>query len=284
VVHDKRLFSLPGDGPPAERYRDFVASRPGLRDLLAGATMVEDDFHAYAHLSYRSERYAERGWVLTGDAAAFLDPFYSPGLDHLAMSVYAAVDLVADDLETIGDETGAATAEARLKDRLATHNGRFLRSYRRWLEALYLGKYEILGDAELTACAYLVDTALYYLGIVTPVYRQPASLANPTFGLDNRQSRVAWRLMRFFNRRLNRMARQRRALGTYGRKNAGWRKLGPPPNLGRGAVPMLLHGFALWARLEAGHALRRLVHGRRDLSAPIPRTGGAAVSPPPAAG
>jgi len=281
LVYDKRLFSPPGDGSAEQRCRDFMTSRPGLRELLAAARMVDGDFHAYSHLPYRSERYAGRGWMLMGDAAAFLDPLYSPGLDHLAMSVYAGVELLADDLEAAAAAPHAVQRlDERLDERLEAHNGLFRRSYQRWLEALYLGKYEILGDAELTACAYMVDTALYYLGIVTPIYRNPQALGNPSFGLESRSSRSAWRLMRFFNRRLNRIARQRRAVGTYGRRNAGWRMLGPPPNLGRGAVSMLLHGLALWARLEAGHAAARLLHGRHDLSAPVAPPGSATPASP----
>ena len=267
LVHHKELFEPPGDGRLAERYRDFVTSRPGLAEILAPATMAEDDFHAYAHLPYRTSRYAGPGWALVGDAASFMDPYYSPGLDHLAMSVVATVDLVAEDL-------AGRLGEGELAERVAEHDRRFRRSYDRWLEALYLGKYELMGDAELTACAYLVDTALYYLGIVTPIYRHPAALANPAFGLPIPQSTIAWRLMHGFNRRMNRLARLRRTTGRYGRRNAGWRKIGPSPDLGHRALPILAAGLALWLRLEARSAgdyvLHRLRRGRPDLSRPVP--------------
>ena len=266
LVHHKELFTPPGEGGLAERYRDFVTSRPGLAEILAPATMDEDDFHAYAHLPYRTSRYAGPGWALVGDAASFMDPYYSPGLDHLSMSVFATVDLVADDL-------AGRLGEQELDERVAEHDRRFRRSYDRWLEALYLGKYELMGDAELTACAYLVDTALYYLGIVTPIYRRPAALANPSFGLPIRRSEIAWRLMRRFNRRMNRLARLRRRTGRYGRNNAGWRLIGPSPGLGVRALPMLTAGLALWLRLEAQHLadylLHRLRRGRPDLSRPV---------------
>ena len=44
------------------------------------------------------------GWALVGDAAAFLDPYYSPGLDHAAFSVEASVALVIADAG--GDNEG----------------------------------------------------------------------------------------------------------------------------------------------------------------------------------
>jgi hypothetical protein len=202
------------------------------------------------------------GWALVGDAAAFLDPFYSPGLDHVAMSAWATARLVAADLAGELDAAG-------LERRVETHNARFARSYRRWLEALYLGKYELFGDAELTACAFLVDTALYYLGIVTPVYADREALANPSFGLENRSALWAYRLMRLFNRRMNRIARLRRATGRYGRGNTGRRLLGPVPELGRGALPMLVAGLRLWLLLEAGHLRSRLTHRGADLTRPV---------------
>ena len=142
LVHDREIFPLPGEGSLAERYRAHVTGQPGLAELLAGAEMVDGDFLAYRHLPYRSTRYAGRGWALVGDAAGFMDPYYSPGLDHLSMSAWATARLVADELA--GRLDGPA-----LDRRLAEHDRRFLRSYRRWLDALYLGKYELMGDAEM---------------------------------------------------------------------------------------------------------------------------------------
>lgn len=276
LVYDKQLFQPPGTGSAEERYRDFLTTWPGLDELLADATPVTGDFNAYRHLPYLARQYMAPGWALVGDAAAFLDPFYSPGLDHVAMSAYATARLLAADLS---GELGRQGDRA-LEERIDLHNERFQRSYGRWLRALYQGKYEIFGDAELTACAYLVDTALYYLGIVHPVYKDRESLANPTFGLEIRSATLAYRLMHLFNRRLNHIARYRRASGRYGRKNAGWRKLGRPPGLGADVVPMLVSGFALWLRLEVRHLwLRRVVDRLRpgrsarrrvDLSEPVP--------------
>lgn len=288
LVHDKRLFDLPGEGPREERYRAFLRSRPGLGAMLADAEPVEGDYHGYRHLPYVSRRYMEPGWALVGDAGSFLDPFYSPGLDHAAMSAYATARLLAADLAgelADGGSDGAAVPDKALEERVALHNRRFQRSYGRWLRALYQGKYEIFGDAELTACAYLMDTALYYLGIVHPVYKDRETLANPAFGLENRSSTVAYRLLRCFNLRLNRIARYRRASGRYGRRNSGWRKLNRPPGLGAAVLPMLASGVALWAKLEVGHlwhrqVVDRLGIGRRarrarnaDLSRPVPAVG-----------
>lgn len=263
VVWDKRLFTLPAGDGLADRYRRFLASRPGLRELIAEARLDTDDIHSYGHLPYTTTRYADRGWALVGDAAGFLDPYYSPGLDHAAISIWATARLVEDDLAGRLDD-GALGA------RLELHNERFLRSYRRWLEALYLGKYEIFGDAELTAAAYMVDTALYYMGVVTPVHRSIENLQDPVFGRSHAAAELIWRGLRGFNRRMNRLARFRRAVGSYGRRNAGWRRLTGPPGLRLAALPMLGRGLKLWLAAELDFLGHRLRHGvPDDLDRPI---------------
>ncbi|MDX1631286.1 MAG: tryptophan 7-halogenase, partial [Thermoanaerobaculia bacterium] len=87
VVWDKSLFELPEGEGLEERYRRFVLGHPGVREILAPATPVPDDFRAYSHLPYTTDRYMDRGWALLGDAASFLDPYYSAGLDHASISV-----------------------------------------------------------------------------------------------------------------------------------------------------------------------------------------------------
>ena len=272
LVYDKRHFQLPGQGALRQRFEDFIRSHPGLGELVAPAELAGESFGAYQHLPYRSRQYMDRGWALLGDAAAFLDPYYSPGLDHAAISIVATLDVVVDDLEGRFDETPEApsgSAKGSLDQRIRRHNGDFARSYPRWLEALYLDKYELLGDAELVACAFLFDTAMYHLGVVTPVYLDPTALANPLFGPDSRSSGLAYRIMAAFNRRLVGLARFRRRVGTYGRLNTGHSIASRTFGLGAGSIRPLLFALRLWLRLE----------GQR-LSQPLRRLLGRAPSPP----
>ncbi len=270
LVYDRELFELDGDGDLEERYRRFVTQQPGLRELLAGAVIEEKDCRGASHLAYRSDRYADRGWALVGDAAAFIDPLYSPGLDFVAMSTWATARLIDDELSGRLEGAGQLDGSA-LEGRLSEHNDRFRRSYRCWFEALYQGKYELLGDAELTAAAFLFDTAMYYLGVVSPVYKDVENLANPVFGLPTGGSRWAHRIMSAFNRRLNRLARFRRRAGSYGRRNAGWRLGAKSPGLGGEALPMLRQGLRIWLRIEREYLFYRLLHRRLDLTMPVSR-------------
>ncbi len=255
LVYNKDLFQLPGDGSLRDRYQSFLKQRAGLGELLAGAEIDGDDFMAYSHLPYKTSRYMDRGWAMIGDAAAFLDPYYSPGLDHAAISIYATARLIGRDL-------GCELDDAALDAALGQHNEEFRRSYDRWLEALYLGKYELMGDAELIASAFLVDTSLYYLGVVTPVFKDQESMANPIFGLALPQAKWAYRLMRAFNRRLQGLARHRRRAGTYGRGNLGRRTYCQAFNVGpAGSLGPLVQGLRIWGRLERERFFHLLRHG-----------------------
>ena len=258
VVYHKELAPLAGDGSLRQRYERFVRSRPGLGQLLAEATVAADDFMAYGHLPYKTSRYMDRGWALVGDAAAFNDPFYSPGLDHVAIASFATARLIEGDLAGRLDDAALDVA-------ITTHNGNFLRSYDRWLAALYLGKYELMGDAELLASAFLVDTSLYYLGVVTPICKDPEVLVNPVFGLSLPQAKIAYRLTRAFKRRLVGLARHRRRVGTYGRRNVGWRLYCQAFDVGpTGSLKPLCQGLAIWLRLEAQRAWHLLCYGWRQ--------------------
>ena len=265
LVYNKDIVQMEPGRRPRDTYRDFILSRPGLRDLVAGATLIEDDLLALTHLPYKTSRYMEPGWALVGDAAAFIDPYYSPGLDFGSISVYATAKLIADDL-------GERLDGAALPKRIAAHNDAFVRSYDRWISALYADKYELMGDAELTACAFLVDTSLYYLGMVGPVYGNPDVLRNPTFGPPIHAATVAYRVMRFFNRRLLHIARFRRQVGTYGRRNAEWRLYVRAFGTKHRVLGPLLRGARLWLRLELEYLVHRIFKGRVEVSRPVPAT------------
>ena len=262
VVYNKELFELPAGKTVKEQYERFVRSRPGLRQLVAEAGL-DDDFMALRHLPYRSEKYMDLGWALVGDSASFIDPYYSPGLDHAAISIYSTLELLERDL---GE---SPIDEGELKQEIARHNKDFEVSYHQWLGALYDGKYEILGDAELTRCAFLMDTGLYYAAVVSSIERDLGSLTNPMFG-NIPPSKVAYRSMRWFNQRLLKLARFRRRAGTYGRANVGRRHLSKAFKTGpAAAVRPIGTALVIWLKIELERMLYGLRHGKVDVSSPV---------------
>jgi len=265
LVYDKSLYQLPPGGPLIEQFRAFLAAQPGLRELLADAELDADDFRSYAHLPYCSRQYMDRGWALLGDAASFMDPYYSPGLDHASISAYATARMVEDDLR------GRLDTEIALQAAVDDHNDRFERSYGRWIQALYIGKYELFGDAELTGAEFLLDTAMYYMGCVTPIHEDMEMLRHPLFGQPIWQTAAAWSFMSFYHQRMVHLARRRRRLGCYGRRNAGWRLLVRTAGIGRaGALDMLKAGLKVWLGAELHTLWQRILHGDLDPSEPLP--------------
>ena len=242
IVFHRDLHQFSSGGTPREQYLDFLRHHPGLRELTENAQPVEADFRSYAHLPYRTSQYAAPGWALVGDAAHFLDPYLSPGLDHAAVSVGATVRVLAEALNGLDD--GA------LQSLIDRHNEQLTRSYLQSMDALYLGKYEIFGDAELVRASYLLDTSLYYLGVVGPAYDDPTSLEVPILGLDNRGARSAYRFMRLYNRRLAHIAARRHRAGRLGERNVGMRRFRGSFGLKGDALKVFAEGLRLWLAAE----------------------------------
>jgi flavin-dependent dehydrogenase len=88
-----------------ETYQEEVEGCPGVKTRLANATRTTGYF-ATKDFSYRSRQVAGDGWVLVGDAFAFLDPLYSSGVLFALRSGELAADAIVEGLAK-GDTSGA---------------------------------------------------------------------------------------------------------------------------------------------------------------------------------
>ena len=255
LVYDTRLFSPPVSGTISERLRTHFMAHPVGRVILANATAHADDQRAYSALPYFSEKIAGDGWVIVGDAAGFLDPLYSPGLDFCAFTAQGASSLVLRALAGEGTD-------------VEKYNERFLFCFHSWFDAIYRDKYFYLGDAELMAAAFLLDVSSYHLGPVRQVYSDPATQFG-FFPFDGVPGRVARGFIAFYNRRLATLARKKIAAGTYGDRNANWRLLvgGFLPDAT--SLKLLMHGLLRWWRAEIRCAMMRPA-GREPMPAREP--------------
>lgn len=211
IVFDQRLIDLPPGPSVGARLRAFLVDQhPAARELLADATWIEGDVHLRRNLAYRCRTVAQDGVLLVGDAAGFIDPFYSPGMDWIAYTSASAAHVVAQ--ERAGVASGA--------DLAAQYDRKFQQSYERWFEALYRDKYHYMGDFELMSLAFRLDLGLYYLGVASQPYRYGNSaLLRPSFG--DRTSTLPFGLIRLYHQRLVRIAQERHRRGTWGRHNTG---------------------------------------------------------------
>jgi flavin-dependent dehydrogenase len=112
------------------------------------------DFAFFRHFSYSCSRmYSSDRWALTGEAGAFLDPFYSPGSDFIAISNTYITALVG--LDRRGEPLAP---HARLYERL------FFSFYENTL-SMYRGQYNLFGDPEVLPIKVIWDYA-YYWGVL----------------------------------------------------------------------------------------------------------------------
>ncbi len=213
VVYDSRLFKLNEGANLAERLRAHLLANPVGREIFREARVIEGDVHAYSQMPYFSTQVCGEGWASVGDAAGFIDPLYSPGLDFCAYTASYVADMLARNLSG-EDVTG----------RIRYYNAQYPTTYRHWFETLYKDKYYYMGDAELMSAAVLLDVGAYYVGLVTPLYRDPeAEFLRLPF--EGSPGRIVAAMMKFYNRRLVALANRRLTSGCFGKNNSGWREL-----------------------------------------------------------
>jgi flavin-dependent dehydrogenase len=262
VVFDQRIVQWPQDGGNVgERLKNFLMKHPVGREMLTDAEFDESDVHWRKNLAYYSTTFAGDGFVLVGDAAAFMDPFYSPGMDWISFTTSSAAELI--------------TAQRRgepMTERITRYNRDFATSHRSWFEAVYKDKYEYMGEWDLMSLAFRLDLGLYYLGIVSkPFQHGEHALLMPPF--SGPRSWPAFRIMRTYNRRLAQIARRRRRVNELGKTNRGNRCLIPGFTLRRSDIGQLIGAFATWARLEIVEGWRTWWERSQDQAAVTPNVG-----------
>jgi len=94
-----------GRGPYAQTYEEEVERCPAVKQRVASARRATGYF-ATKDYSYRATQVAGNGWVLIGDAFAFLDPLYSSGVLLALRSGEMAADAIVEGLAT-GDTSAA---------------------------------------------------------------------------------------------------------------------------------------------------------------------------------
>lgn len=257
IVFDTRLVDLDRGSGMAAAYRSFLQAIPAAAELLDGARMREEDLRTFSNLAYVTRQYMGNGWALLGDAAAFLDPYYSPGLDHAAFSVEATVEIVK-----------AQTAGEDVAERIDEHNATFVRSYHRFFRSIYKDKYFYMGEHDLLSASVLIETAQYYIFVVIPAYNFFGKFHwMPVLG--PRPALISYNLMRIYNRRFKAIALNRRAAGEAGRRNDG-RRVKFLFDLKTAPFRMVARGLKIWAFAELDNArlaVKRLFGGRREAEA-----------------
>ena len=132
-----------------EGFLAHLRTHRAVSDLLEGVELL--DHLLFTQLAFRTRRFfSEERWAVVGDAAAFTDPFYSPGSDFIALENDLVADLVARDL---GGEALAERVDAY---------DRYMHLRFDATMQLYVDQYRTLGSFELFRAKVFYDCACYY--------------------------------------------------------------------------------------------------------------------------
>ena len=113
IVADPRFHAM-DEMNTLDKAIDWIREHePQLGEAVDARRDQVEDFLKVEDFSYGAKQAfsARDRWCLVGEAGAFLDPFYSPGSDFIALSNTLATDLVTRELD--GEDVVAACRSSR---------------------------------------------------------------------------------------------------------------------------------------------------------------------------
>lgn len=153
VVFDPALV----DAAEVASYQGLTQWLEREQPLLAGAVDGAEpmDFHVMRGYAVGSRQvYSDEGWMLSGDAGVFADPFYSPGGDFIAIGNTFVTELIAGTVD---------------KPDNALHYQRYLLTFFSNTLSLYRGLYPGFGHRDLMVLKTAWDYA-YYWSVLAKLY------------------------------------------------------------------------------------------------------------------
>ena len=193
-----------------EGFRAFLDQHAALASLLGDAKAV--DHGSMARIAYGTERFlSDDRWGMIGEAATATDPFYSPGLDFVALENDFLTDLIVRDLG--GEERESWSERLSLYDR-------FLQFRHRAVMRLYGGLYGMFGSYEVMRLKWDFDIASYHNLWVSP-YLTGQHLDRTWLTRQLRLEGFVLQAMDHFADLFRRVETELRAQGAYHRKNRG---------------------------------------------------------------
>ena len=158
IVCDADMHPLDTMNTHAKAMQWLRDHQPGVARALDATAAPLQDFAFFRHFSYGCRQvFSGDRWALTGEAGVFLDPFYSPGSDFIAMSNTYICDLIAK------DRAGRAFAPyADIYQQL------YLSFYENTL-TLYQDQYPLFGDAQVMPVKVIWDYTFYW-ALLAPLF------------------------------------------------------------------------------------------------------------------
>jgi flavin-dependent dehydrogenase len=144
-----------------DKAMDWLAEfQPALHADLEPKRDKLQDFAFFRRFSHDCKQvFSEQRWALAGESGRFLDPFYSPGSDFIAIGNTYITELVARD---------------RAGQRLGAHTQVYEQIFRSFYDstlALYVDQYGLFGDPEVLPNKVIWDYT-YYWSVLAQLYCQ----------------------------------------------------------------------------------------------------------------
>jgi flavin-dependent dehydrogenase len=160
IVADAKLHPLKTMNSFERALDWFREHQPRLARELEDKRHLLQDFVALRNFSYGCKRvFSGDRWAITGEAGVFLDPFYSPGSDFIAIANTYITELIAK------DQAGEPVApHARVYEQ-------FYFSFYRSTLTLYTDQYAMFGDPHVMSVKVIWDYA-YYWGVLCQLFFQ----------------------------------------------------------------------------------------------------------------
>lgn len=160
IVADPRYHALEEMNTFERAMAWFAKHQPALHADLDGKRDKLQDFAFFRRFSYDCKQvFSADRWALAGEAGRFLDPFYSPGSDFIAIGNTFITELIARD-----------RAGLRLPAHVQVYEQIFRSFYDSTL-ALYVDQYGLFGDPEVLPVKVIWDYT-YYWSVLSQLFFQ----------------------------------------------------------------------------------------------------------------
>lgn len=151
IVADPRIHSLRELNSLEKAMNWLDTHEPDCAESLRPDLDKVQDFLAIKKMSRGSRQvYSTNRWALVGEAAAFLDPFYSPGSDFIAIGNTMVGRLIEDDL-----------SGKSIKHLAPALQSIFLTLFQNNL-LTYRDQYPLFGNPRIMAIKFIWDYAVYW--------------------------------------------------------------------------------------------------------------------------
>ena len=166
LASDNTSFGIVAD-PSFHSFDQFNTFKKAMNWLKIHEPLAAEQIETYKELDFKvmkylahdtTQFYSTDRWGLTGDAGVFMDPFYSPGMDFIALNNSWLTELIIRD---INDE------DIALPTLIYEHAQREL--INGWI-GLYKNMYSVFGNTQIMLMKVAWDWASYW-GIPTLIFR-----------------------------------------------------------------------------------------------------------------